>query len=64
MFGKGIPMVTTALALSSVKSSPSLTFPLQTAISRAPSVTKNHMTYRLHGMKMRFTCIYILINHS
>lgn len=40
MFGKGIPMVTTALALSSVKSSPSLTFPLQTAMSRAPSATK------------------------
>lgn len=40
MFGKGIPMVTTALALSSVKSSPSLTLPLQTAISSAPSITK------------------------
>lgn len=49
MFGKGIPMVTTALALSSVKSSPSLTFPLHTAISRAPSVTKNHITTGQNG---------------
>lgn len=40
MFGKGIPMVTTALALSSVKSRPSLTLPLHTAMSRAPSTTK------------------------
>lgn len=40
MFGKGIPMVTTARALSSVKSSPSLTFPLHTAISSAPSPKK------------------------
>lgn len=42
-------MVTTALALSSVKSSPSLTFPLHTAISRAPSGTKHHM---MSGVKM------------
>lgn len=46
MLGKGIPMVTTALALSSVKSSPSLTLPLQTAISNAPSITKkSHTVY-------------------
>lgn len=51
IFGKGIPMVTTALALSSVKSSPSLTFPLHTAISRAPSGTQYHM---MSGVKMRF----------
>lgn len=43
-------MVTTALALSSVKSRPSLTFPRHTAISRAPSAAKNRT-------KVRFTVI-------
>lgn len=44
MFGKGIPMVTTALALSSVKSRPSLTLPLQTAMRSAPSTIKKKKT--------------------
>lgn len=47
MLGNGIPMVTTALALSSVKSRPSLTFPLQTAISSAPSGTKTSTIHRV-----------------
>lgn len=38
-------MVTTALALSSVKSRPSLTLPLQTAMSSAPSTLKKETTY-------------------
>lgn len=48
MFGKGIPMVTTALALSSVKSRPSLTLPLQTAMRSAPSTIKKkqHLVYK------------------
>lgn len=51
-FGKGIPMVTTALALSSVKSSPSLTLPLQTAISSAPSITKKCHTVHITHCNM------------
>lgn len=38
-------MVTTALALSSVKSRPSLTLPLQTAMSSAPSTLKKETRY-------------------
>lgn len=40
-------MVTTALALSSVKSSPSLTLPLHTAINKAPSETRGEETVSL-----------------
>lgn len=62
MFGKGIPMVTTALALSSVKSSPSLTFPLQTAISRAPSGSKSHMTYRVENSLHALISWHIMVS--
>lgn len=53
MFGKGIPMVTTALALSSVKSRPSLTLPLQTAMRSAPSTIKKKTTFSIQNMEWR-----------
>lgn len=51
ILGNGIPIVTTALALSSVKSKPSLTFPLQTATSRAPSEKINHNQHTANTFK-------------
>lgn len=51
MLGKGMPIVTTALALSSVKSSPSLTFPRQTAIKSAPSEDETKLLSHGHQIK-------------
>jgi len=52
ILGNGIPIVTTALALSSVKSKPSLTFPLQTATSSAPSGKRNHNQHTDNTFKL------------
>lgn len=67
MLGKGIPTATTALALSSVKSSPSLTLPLHTAISSAPSISnKRHTAHAMNrehevGEGVCVVCNYVQV---